>query len=211
MATPTFQYNIAQLLKDAFGVVGFRSPSDIPRNTPFYVTGYNEIPPIEITETTAKSYLGTPIIMPVSFDAVTWTQIINGEKKERSLPQITLPPATLIDFTQPVIIEKTRIAGRNGSVKEYINLDDWSIRIRGIIVNGDSDELPEAEIKQIRDLKNCPVGIPILNRMAELLDIKNVMVEEVDFPALEGYPGAQPFTLNLVSDEPFELKYKNGL
>lgn len=211
MPTPTYSYNIQQLLREAFGIVGVRSAYYKPLPSKHGVSGYNEIPSVELNEQTATSYLGTPIIMPVAFDEVKWTEIINGEKKEKSLPQITMPPATLIDFSQAKVIEKTRIAGRNGTVKEYIGMDDWSIRLRGIIINEEKDEAPEEAIKLIKDLKNCPVAIRILNPMCLWLDIYNVIVEDIDFPSLEGYPGAQPYTMNLSSDEIFELKYKNGL
>ncbi|MCZ2128857.1 MAG: DUF6046 domain-containing protein [Bacteroidia bacterium] len=211
MPTPTYTYNIQQLLREAFGIVGVRSAYNQPLPSKHGVSGYNEIPSIELNEQTATSYLGTPIVMPVAFDEVKWTEIINGEKKEKSLPQITMPPATLIDFSQAKVIEKTRIAGRNGTVKEYIGMDDWSIRLRGIIINEEKDEAPEETIKLIKNLKNCPVAIRILNPMCLWLDIYNVVVEDIDFPSLEGYPGAQPYTMNLSSDEIFELKYKNGL
>jgi len=209
-----FDYNISDLLQKAFGLTG----SILPVNASGYsgylsqkINGYTDIPAIKINQQTATSYLGTPIVMPVTFDEVKWHEIENGEKKEKSLPRIQLPSATLLDFSQAKIIEKTRISGRNGTVKEYIGLDDWSIRVRGIIVNELSDTPPEDGIKSIKALKNCPVAIPILNDMCLWLDIYDVTVEDIEFTALEGYPGVQPFTINLSSDLIFELKYKNGL
>lgn len=206
-----FQYNIPELLKGAFGISGVRSYSEIPRNIPFYVTGYNDIPPVEVNQENATSHLGTPIVMPVAFGEVRWNALVDGVKKSFSLPEITLPPALMIDFNQPVIREKTKVAGRNGSVKEYIGLDDWSIRVRGIIINEESDTPPEAGIKALKALKNCPVAIPILNDMCEWLDIYDVVIDDIEFTSLEGYPGAQPFILTMSSDEVFELKYKKGL
>lgn len=217
MPTPTYSYNIQQLLREAFGIVGVRSAYYKPLPSKHGVSGYNEIPSVELNEQTATSYLSTPIIMPVDFNMkeVNWYDI---QKKERigfvkayGVDTITMPPATLIDFSQAKVIEKTRIAGRNGTVKEYIGMDDWSIRLRGIIINEEKDEAPKVAIKMLKNLKNCPVAIPILNDMCTWLDIGNVVVEDIDFPSLEGYPGAQPYTMNLSSDEIFELKYKNGL
>lgn len=208
-----FNYNISDLMQKAFGITG-----SIPLGQQYIgyasfspkLGGY-KVPQIDLNEQTATSYLGTPILMPVTFDEVKWTEIVNGEKKDMELPQITMPPATLVDFSQSKIIEKTRIAGRKGTVKEFIGMDDWSIRLRGIIINEKKDDLPEDEIKLLKQLKNCPVAIRILNPMCLWLDIYNVVVEDVTFPALEGFPNAQPFTIELSSDEVFELKYKNNL
>jgi hypothetical protein len=165
----------------------------------------------EVIEASLYSNLGTPILMHVTFGKASWSEFVNGEKVTKSFEGITLAAATVVDFSQAKIIEKTHIASKNGSVKEYIGLDDWSIRIRGIIVNEDADAMPEQAIKELKKLKDCPVALPILNTMCDWLDIKNVVVEDVEFTALEGSNNMQPFTITCSSDEVFELKYKEGI
>jgi hypothetical protein len=165
----------------------------------------------EVIEASLYSNLGTPILMHVTFGKASWSEFVNGEKVTKSFEGITLAAATVVDFSQAKIIEKTHIASKNGSVKEYIGLDDWSIRIRGIIVNEDADAMPEQAIKELKKLKDCPVALPILNTMCDWLDIKNVVIEDVEFTALEGSNNMQPFTITCSSDEVFELKYKEGI
>jgi hypothetical protein len=235
MAKP-LTYNVGDLLSHAFGVsgfniFGFEAPVDQARQLP----GEKKYPGARVTEQRpvlidAKSYKGiiykgkpermqshlkTPVLMPVTLgkgDSVKWKTIADGVTYEDSCKSMVLPATTLVDFTQAKIIERTQVPGRKGTVKEYIGLDDWRIRIRGILINFNrEDELPEEEIKALKDLKNVPVAIPIICDIAQWLDISDVVIENIDFPAIEGYGNMQPFSIDCLSDEPFELKYKNGL
>jgi hypothetical protein len=235
MAQP-LTYNVGDLLSQAFGVsgfsvFGFEAPVDQARQ----LLGEKKYPGARVTEhrpvlIDAKSYKGiiykgkpkrtmsqlsTPVLMPVTLgkgEAINWKSIVDGVSYDDSCKSMVLPATTLVDFTQAKIIERTQVPGRKGSVKEYIGLDDWRIRIRGILINFNrEDELPEEEIKALKNLKNVPVAIPIICEMAQWLDISDVVIENIDFPAIEGYGNMQPFTIDCLSDDAFELKYKNGL
>lgn len=209
MGNPTYTYDIHQLLNDAFGLVGFRT---LPYGYNTKQPDYNEVSDLPEDIMTYTSELGTPVLMPVALDAVNWTEIVDGEKKSFSRPRFEFPDATLIDFNQAKIIERTQIRGRKGNIKEYIGMDDWMIRIRGVAVNDEHPDFPpQAFIQDLNARKEIPVAIPILNDICRWLGVTDVVIESIDFPSLEGYPGTQPFVLECSSDEIFELKYKNDL
>jgi Domain of unknown function (DUF6046) len=234
MAQP-LTYNVGDLLTRAFGVSGFSNGIEIPIDRLRQLTGEKKYPGAQVTEQTPvmidatsyknikyasaparrQSHLKTPILMPVTLgkgETINWKTIEDGVSHDDSCASFEFPATTMIDFTQAKIIERTQVPGRKGSVKEYIGLDDWRIRIRGILINFENQEiLPEAEIKALKNLKNVPVSIPIICDMAQWLDVMDVVIENIDFPAIEGYSNMQPFTIDCLSDDAFEVKYKNGL
>jgi len=206
----SFNVNIPEIISRAFGITGISTAT--PANNFFSPYG-GSIETFNINEGNATSYLGTPIYMPVSFEKVRWLTVDDdGKKVWKKLPGIDLPPSTIIDFSQAKKIVRTEIAGRDGTVKEYIGMDDWSVRIRGVAVNEENVyEAPENMIRTLNEYKAAPVKFGIINDMCTWLGVYDVVVENIDFPALEGFPGVQPFTIDCISDFAFEVKYKNGL
>ncbi|MFM2385678.1 MAG: hypothetical protein RL660_435 [Bacteroidota bacterium] len=219
MANPV-TYNLGNLLQQAFGVTGFFVGTSFAASEQRPVTitqaSYTNLvfdnPPLR-----RKSESGAPILQAVSLGLpipgapITWQEIRNGSPYTGSVQGMHLPGTTLIDFSQAKVIHKTSVAGRNGTIKEYIGLDDWTVRIRGIFINWQSDDAPEDEIAKLIALKDAPCSIPIINDMAQWLGISDVVIENIDFPALEGYGNMQPFSIDCVSDTAFEIKYKQGL
>jgi hypothetical protein len=224
-------FNISDLLKVAFNVSGYfpfsgQQYAGALRNlvNPYQVNGDNESKDIVYPKQDIKkqaiveqSVLGTPIIMPFAFDLSETVWYDKGTNKKikwkdiHSETKVKLPPAIMVDFNQSKIIEKTRIAGRDGTVKENIGLDDWSIRIRGIAVNENADEPPHDFIQLLNEVKKVPVEIAVNNEMCNWLGIKMVTIEDIEYTSLEGVPAAQPFIITMSSDTVFELKYKEGL
>jgi hypothetical protein len=211
MAGP-LTYNVGDLLSQAFGVGGFfvdgqQAPVLIDAKS-YKGIIYKKRPEAP------KSSLGTTILCQVTLGKgqINWQTIEDGKVVPNTCEAMVLPATTLVDFSQAKIIERTMVPGRKGSVKEYIGLDDWRIRIRGILINFNAeDELPEDEIRALKNLKNVPVSIPIINDVAEWLGISDLVIENIEFTAIEGFGNMQPFTIDCLSDDAFELKYKNGL
>lgn len=73
------------------------------------------------------SYLGTPIIDNVVFPAGVWIDL-EGERVEFSQLKIDNAQLTVTRATNEV---KSQISGKDGTIKEYINKDDYIISLEG--------------------------------------------------------------------------------
>lgn len=114
-------------------------------------------------------------------------------------------PHAMVSVRCAKTIVKTPMVGLEGTVKELINLEDYHIRISGAIVDTD---WPEEGINTLHDmfLVNAP-----LKMTCALTDIflnsekKSVVITTLDFPETGGIEHVQLFTMECISDEPFQL------
>jgi hypothetical protein len=204
-------YNIQDLLKQAFNIgsnIAFLDLGSVMKaKAQNYEFADNELKPVE-----PSSFLNTPILMPMEFVSARKQVYENGNIVEKSFSGMVIPPASVVDFSQAIKREKSEVSGRNGSVKETHGLDDWRIRIRGVAVNEiDFRSKPQEFINALVELKNYPGNLEMVNEMCKWLGIYEVVVDNVELPAMEGYPGTQPFVIELSSDMPFEIKFKDGI
>jgi hypothetical protein len=149
-----------------------------------------------------KSALGTPVVIDLLFQSVTYTDFIRNRKV--TTDELRLQ-TVLCTVSRASIIIKTQIQGRSGTVKEYISKDDYSISINGIIV-GENGQYPEAEALALQRIAEAPVPIPIVSRFLNALEIYNVVVEDYSMPQTAGGISKQDFTIMAISDEPLELQ-----
>lgn len=149
-----------------------------------------------------KSALGTPVVIDLLFQSVTYTDFIRNRKV--TTDELRLQ-TVLCAVSRASIIIKTQIQGRSGTVKEYISKDDYSISINGIIV-GENGQYPEAEALALQRIAEAPVPIPIVSRFLNALEIYNVVVEDYSMPQTAGGISKQDFTIMAISDEPLELQ-----
>lgn len=149
-----------------------------------------------------KSALGTPVIIDLLFQSVTYTDF--NKNRQVTTDELRLQ-TVLCTVSRASIIIKTQIQGRSGTVKEYISKDDYSISINGIIV-GENGQYPEAEALALQRIAEAPVPIPIVSRFLNALEIYNVVVEDYSMPQTAGGISKQDFTIMAISDEPLELQ-----
>lgn len=194
------EFNIAALFSASFGGRGIPFPG-IPANTPGNHIG-DEFSDIdedirewpELPEgLTQYSALGTKFYMPIGF------------KMEGKYYQLPWEPSLTI--TTRKIIVKTQLAGntRRGSVKELINSDDYVLTIQGLCLDPEKKSYPVDQVQVLKDLNDYNGAIEIKSLLADLFEIKNVVIEELQFPAVIGRPYSQPFLMNLSSDEDYIL------
>ena len=201
------RYNIGQLFQAAFGT-----------NLPVYLTvpigkqqpveiNYGSVQVVEKAEAVRLSRLGTPIVFPVKFVGGSY-KFYNSQSQivEKTLSDLWLPPATMVDFSRYKNISRTDVIGGNGTVKEIYGFDDWSIRIRALCIN---DELSAREYeKRIIEWSETVQSISVEGDLFGWKNIHNLVIEGIDIRSLEGVPNVIPIELNCISDEPFELIYK---
>jgi len=145
-------------------------------------------------------------------DVVEWDtadEDFNAYGEEFSLPckidGIALPNEPLISIKGNKRIIKTAVPGLAGTVKEHIQLGDYKITIKGIAVNEDEDDLPQTEIREIRELCEKLGSLKIKNRLLTYFNIEHITITDFDFPGVEGMQNAQLYVINALSDKPIDL------
>ena len=149
-----------------------------------------------------KSALGTPVVIDLTFESVTYTDFI--QNRQITTEEIRLQ-TVLCSVERPSIIVKTQIQGRNGTVKEYISKDDFQVSINGIIA-GENGQYPEAEALAIQRMCEAPVPIPVVSRFLNGIGIYNIVVDSYSLPQVAGGISRQDFNITAISDEPLELQ-----
>lgn len=149
-----------------------------------------------------KSALGTPVIIDLLFQSVTYTDF--NKNRQVTTDELRLQ-TVLCTVSRPSIINKTQIQGKNGTVKEYISKDDYAVTINGIIV-GENGQYPQTEALALQRMADAPVPIPVVSRFLNAFEIYNIVVVDYSMPQTAGGISKQEFTLICISDEPLELQ-----
>jgi hypothetical protein len=151
-----------------------------------------------------KSALNTPVLINLKFSSVSYTDLNNGYQR---ITDELIFDTVLCTVSQAKKIVKTEIQGRDGTVKEYIGLDDYHIAINGIIV-GSNGQRPMTQILALKKMLDAPISIPVVSSFLNNLGIYNVVIEDYTLPQEAGGWSKQDFTINAISDSPVELFIK---
>lgn len=183
--------NVISLFQQVFGYKGIPMGQRISTRILLLEDTADDVPVIEDAHySDLVSVFGTPIFMPVKLDNM-W-----------------LPNEPLITINGVNTIIKTPLTGVKGSVKEFINTEDYQISIKGLIINEESDDLPEEMVRSIRTICEKRQSVDIENRLLTLFDIHQVAIETFSFPGVEGYQNIQAYEINCISDWPLDLILK---
>ncbi len=220
-------FNIPQLYKQVFGVsaITFNIPDqsavlgnvsnsraayngiELVKNNQTPITNYQNLDTIGNSNTKpVNSILGTPI-----YEQITLTiPAVQSSGGQVTSPQFSyiFPDWPLFDIAPSWTIKKENILGGNGTVKEYIQQDDFEIKIRGFLINYSSQDYPEQLVTDFWRAINCQKSIGISSKVFNILQIKNIIVKSAQLPSLEGYMNIQPFEIDCISDEAIELLIK---
>lgn len=152
-----------------------------------------------------RSTLGTPVVIDIEFPAGQYETNTPGVFKNYG--PMTLD-AVLVVINQPKKIIKTEIQGRDGTVKEYIGMGDYSITINGIL-SGPNGSWPVDDITALKAILDAPQAIDVAGKYFTNLDIHSIVVEEYTFEQKEGGYSYQTFSITASSDIPQELRLTN--
>jgi hypothetical protein len=150
-------------------------------------------------EPLAISQLGTPVYSDLTFDGGTYTDDAGNTIELDTLNFQTV----LMVVEQAKNIVTTQIAGANGTVKEYIGLNDYNITIQGIIT-GKNQQYPQSEVNSLIEILNAPIAIGLTANFLAQFGIDNAVVTDYSFPQMEGSNSMQPFNIALLSDNSIE-------
>jgi hypothetical protein len=128
-----------------------------------------------------------------------------------------LSPYTIMELTRAKNIVKTPMLGRNGTVKEFISLDDWQVTFKGFLINDQDDSMPHAEVARLLEVFGVNEQLLLVSEavrqyfqrttpLAQGEALEFIVIEEVRLPALEGFSNVQPFEIVAVSDNPVEIE-----
>jgi hypothetical protein len=158
-----------------------------------------------VKKANAYSILGTPI-----YEQIT-VSYSDGKKPDNSsiIKNYTFPDWPLIDISASKNINTTPLKGFSGTVKEYINTDDYQIGIKGILINYVNDEYPDDLVHGVHKIFTVDTALKVTSPVLNLLDIHYMVVKDIKFPEVEGYNNMQPYVLQCLSDNPVELEIKD--
>lgn len=164
----------------------------------------------------AKDALGHEYFMPVTISypdtstASSPPSGVTGDSRSFASKKSWQLPYPVISIESAKTIVRTQLTERRGTVKEQINIADYQMTIRGMIL--DESEFPEAAISTLRDIyeRNTPLSI-----QCPLTDIfllrpdrsgsDQVVISELKLPAAGSSENVRPYELKLISDEVFNL------
>jgi hypothetical protein len=155
-----------------------------------------------------KSWLGTP-----SYDIVripAFSYVDNNGQTVNIGSEIDFE-TVLIEVNQTRNIVTTAVQGRNGTVKEYISDGDYQISISGKITSQYNNVAPfESDIAYINSvfaMLKANVAIPVASNFLDMFQINSMVVLDYRLAQNEGARNTIDFSMNCLSDEPFEIKY----
>jgi hypothetical protein len=160
------------------------------------------IPPYVTDEKVGNSYLGTPVMDNLKFNDGTYTDLDDNEISYQGITINTV----VFEVTKVRNVVKTKIQGRNGTVKEYVSDGDFQITCRGMLSNKDN-VFPQDQAKVLREIFEVPQQLPIVSLfLNNVFDIFNIVIETWSMPFVEGKRNEIPFSFIAVSDVPLDLE-----
>lgn len=99
-----------------------------------------------------------------------------------------------------VLKVRTSDKERRGTVKELWSQGDYSISIAGVLQSGDECELPETDIRKLRNYCEGRESVDVLSPLLTLFGIHRMAIESFDFPHTAGLEN-QTYNLSCLSDD----------
>lgn len=201
-----YSVNVAELYKAAFGVGNVNNYSTTNEEKSAQLSAYPLAKALDIDNSDVYSVLGTPVIMPLLVPDFNYEVIDNrGKKQIKKHTHFSFSPTTLIDVSMQKNIVITSVQGRSGTIKELVSNGDYVVRIRGLLV-GKGNTYPKEQLQNLVELVNLPVSFPVQNDFMTWLGVYRLVVQSFDFPSLEGFANVQPFVLNCLSDQVYDIQ-----
>lgn len=112
----------------------------------------------------------------------------------------------LIEVNQTKNIVKTSIAGKNGTIKEYMSDGDFIINLKGVIVGKVANQRPDViYLDKFMEYLRAPLALPVTCTFLNEFNINSVIIESYKYGQREGARNIIDIEINMVSDSPIEL------
>ena len=150
-----------------------------------------------------RNFFGQPIFDAIYFPPFSYTDPETGKAIKNAGVIID---TALIEINQTKNIVTTAIQGRKGTVKEYINEGDFEVTITGMLVAKESNVPPRQLMHDMNEIKKAPVTLDVACNFLDAFEIYSVVVKDVKFGQIEGTRNAVLFSMNCLSDVPYEIQ-----
>ncbi len=118
----------------------------------------------------------------------------------------TFPATTVIEAIRPKKIVSTDVAGRDGTIDELMGLQDWELSIKGLIINYDSTDYPEDEVRELQEMCELKsTQLPCEGTYLTMLGVQYLSISRLALPASVGYSNLQKFEIEARSKNMFVL------
>lgn len=189
------EFDLKQLYQQAFGHV--RPPFPLLVSG---VPGFNPIGTVEaiVNSVTTKSQInGGDLKYGVKFR-------IPATQEEFTLPY---EPVISIDGSKNLIETKLNQGDRTENVIEEVNLNNYRILMRGIIINEvEDDRYPAETVRTLKRFCEAPGGLEVNNAILEYFGITQISLLDFRFPGVPGSIGAVGYELECLSDRDIDLE-----
>lgn len=149
----------------------------------------------------ATSQLGTPVYSALEIKAGSF-QTPAGSV---NYPGVFLD-CCLLTVSQTKNIVETAVQGRSGTVKEFISDGDYIVNVQGIISSASPRRYPTESVADLLKCLSAPVAVAVISKYLQQFGIYEIVVRSYDLGQKAGFQSSQAFSVQAVSDQPFELK-----
>ena len=148
-------------------------------------------------------YQGHRVISQISMPEGDFKEMSQtGEILDVSMPDLYLPPTTLIDYRRAKVVTKTQSASM-GTFKEIYAFGDWELNIYGVAI--DYKGLTAGEIiTALLARERLVCSIPVVGAIFSLMGVNRILIEHFEAKQVAGAPGRIPFAMSCVSDSTIE-------
>lgn len=154
---------------------------------------------VETDSRVGTSQLGTPVYSDLTLDGGSY---IDDAGNSIELDTINFQ-TVIMNVEQGKNIVTTQVAGANGTVKEYIGLNDYRITVNGLII-GNNNFYPQDVVGSLIRTLEAPVVIELTANFLAQFGIIKAVVTDYSFPQVEGSNSLQPFSITFLSDNTIE-------
>lgn len=197
--------NISALFTEVFGI---SSPIYLPwgRKLNDYEPGdYQGVTFGNDPQGEAYSWMGTPVMGTFTLDGRKKykTYKSDGSPTTINLASFLMPYATVVTFSRPMNVSKTKVLGTYGTVKEVYGLDDWNITIQGFCIEDKKRQGYTTVAEQVNALtkyRKVTEAIGVTGSIFNDKEIYAILIEELSFNPVQGNSSVMPFTIRAISD-----------
>lgn len=183
-------------------------PQEAERSNPGI--SYAGVRVVEDDEVRPFSPIGTPVFYPVTLKGGRYKRHDRqGNVEVVNVRELRLPLTSVVEMSQGKTITKTPVVAAAASVKEVYAMEDWSIRISGILMDESNQPQGATTLEQMQermlDFYRLADSIEVEADLFAQRGIYRIVLKDLSFTQIPGKPRHHGFQLTAESDDPLEL------
>ena len=199
-----FEWNIEEIYGSIASYKGLPFPSlDISREWKYQKDKWRERAELIAGERRIEDMYGRPVKVPVVLDGIQ----LGGADENKD---ILLQPLVIIEGKKDIVKTKIEGGSYNGTIKEFINYDDYKVKIMGPLISIDQKVYPYKQWEILRKIwkKNEALSFEcsITNDLFE-----HIVFEKLKLHELKKSPGFQMYEMEGYSDGYMEVEFLKAI